>query len=150
MLRRWITSALEFARLLWGKREPPRDQARLPRETQMLLGAKLRSRYRTATETLPVRFIQLARRLRSEPARLPVFSAPDPVASGTPAGALDPDAIKILDAALESAWSTLQAIGNKRITRDQLAKRICELALRGERDPARLASNALTSLITRR
>lgn len=150
MLRRWITFALQIARFLRGQRQPARDQARLPRETQMLLGAKLRSRYRSVTETLPVRFVQMARRVRSEPVELPVLSAPDPAPSGLPAGAFDPDAIKILEAALESAWSTLQAIGNTRITRDQLAKRICELALAGERDPARLASSALTSLITRR
>jgi hypothetical protein len=65
----------------------------------------------------------------------------------------DPEAANILTAAFDSAWQTLRTSGNvlaadyrAASTRELLAKRIIETARRGERDPVRLADDALAHL----
>src|SRR5438046_9399775 len=72
-------------------------------------------------------------------------------------GFFDPEATKILTAAFDTAWQMLKTSGNVLAadyrsvsTRDLLAKRIIEVARRGERDPIRLVDNALSYLTNSR
>ncbi len=68
-------------------------------------------------------------------------------------GFFDPEATNILSAAFDTAWLTLRTSGDvlaadyrAASTRDLLAKRIIETARQGERDPIRLADDALAHL----
>jgi hypothetical protein len=68
-------------------------------------------------------------------------------------GAFDPDEVRILVAALEAAWETVQASGAKFDTdadvesaRTTLAKHIMEAAKLGERDQRRLSDGAVAAL----
>lgn len=68
-------------------------------------------------------------------------------------GAFDPDAIRILVAAFDKAWQSVQASGAifdtdaaAEIARAVLAKHIIEAAKQGERDQRRLRDGALVSL----
>lgn len=65
----------------------------------------------------------------------------------------DPEAVDILSAAFDDAWESLKASGSsfarpayERGAREILAKRIIELAQRGERDRGKLAASALDYL----
>ena len=68
-------------------------------------------------------------------------------------GFFDPEATNILTAAFDTAWQTLRTSGDvlaadyrAASTRELLAKRIIETARQGERDPIRLADDALAHL----
>jgi len=65
----------------------------------------------------------------------------------------DPEATHAMGAAFDSAWEDLEASGNifspqftAHWARDKIAKRIINMALRGERDPDRLSDDALAYL----
>jgi len=65
-------------------------------------------------------------------------------------GAFQPEEVAILVAAFDDAWQRLSKSGAQfdsdravRATREQLGKRIIEMAKRGERDPRRLRDDAL-------
>ena len=62
-------------------------------------------------------------------------------------GTFDPEAIVILDSALDGAWQTLQGQaqlnGNAEADRTVLAKHIVDVAATGERDHQRLIDSAL-------
>jgi hypothetical protein len=65
-------------------------------------------------------------------------------------GSFDPETASLLASAFEAAWETvkrsgspLAANGNAPLTREIIAKRIIEAAHAGERDPKRLADDAL-------
>jgi len=67
--------------------------------------------------------------------------------------AFDPATIKILVAALDAAWSTIQRSGSPLAaedqaasTRERLAKRIVGTARNGERDRQRLVDDALADV----
>jgi hypothetical protein len=67
--------------------------------------------------------------------------------------AFDSEDTEVLGAAFEAAWEKLNAAGSAlaegsdaALTRELLAKRIIELAKRGERDPDRLVESALDHL----
>ena len=69
--------------------------------------------------------------------------------------AFDPEAIQTLASALEDAWRTVQKSGSRfarpayaRAIREVLAKRIIEVAQRGEEDKRKLAADALKFLAT--
>jgi hypothetical protein len=71
----------------------------------------------------------------------------------TSAGFFDPEATKILTAAYDTAWQMLRTSGNvlaadfrAASTRELLAKRIIETGSQGERNPLRLADDALAFL----
>jgi tartrate dehydratase beta subunit/fumarate hydratase class I family protein len=71
----------------------------------------------------------------------------------TSAGFFDPEATKLLTAAYDTAWQMLRTSGNvlaadfrAASTRDLLAKRIIETGSQGERNPLRLADDALAFL----
>jgi hypothetical protein len=62
----------------------------------------------------------------------------------------DPDTVNILSEAFESAWSKIKAsnsrfarAGYANMARELVAKRIIEIARKGERGPARLTDNAV-------
>jgi hypothetical protein len=64
--------------------------------------------------------------------------------------AFDPTAVAILGAAFDAAWDIIHKSGGPlageaqaAITRERLAKRIIEMAQKGERDRQRLVENAL-------
>ena len=68
-------------------------------------------------------------------------------------GAFDPDEVRILVAAFEKAWASVQASGavfdadaQAELARSTLAKHIIEAAKQGERDQGRLRDGALVSL----
>ncbi len=68
-------------------------------------------------------------------------------------GFFDPAATKILTAAFDTAWQMLKISGNvlaadyrAAATRELLAKRIIEVGRQGERNPLRLAEDALAFL----
>ena len=62
-------------------------------------------------------------------------------------GSFDPDTLMILETAFDEAWITLKSNGSGNIRPDELARRICHLAMEGERDPVRLQDRALGELI---
>jgi hypothetical protein len=59
----------------------------------------------------------------------------------------DPETLVILETAFDEAWITLKSNGTGNIKPDELARRICHLAMEGERDPVRLHDRALVELI---
>jgi len=62
-------------------------------------------------------------------------------------GSFDPETLVILETAFDEAWITLKTNGSCNIRPDELARRICRLAMEGERDPVRLHDRALFGLI---
>src|ERR1700730_12424090 len=58
--------------------------------------------------------------------------------------ALDPETLAILEGVFDEAWVSIQAQRNGNITRAALAERILTLAVKGERNPARLLDGALS------
>ena len=71
----------------------------------------------------------------------------------TSVGYFDPEATRILTAAYDTAWQMLKTSGDvlaadfrAAATRDMLAKRIIEMGSQGERNPLRLAEDALAHL----
>ena len=61
---------------------------------------------------------------------------------GLGSGSFDPETLKILETAFDEAWITLKSSGSGTIRPDELARRICHLAMEGERDPVRLHERA--------
>jgi hypothetical protein len=57
--------------------------------------------------------------------------------------AFDPKTLAILEGVFIEAWASIQAQRNGNITRAALAERILNLAVKGERNPARLFDGAL-------
>src|SRR5262249_54431645 len=66
---------------------------------------------------------------------------------GIGSGSFDPETLVILETAFDKAWITLKSNGSATIKPDELARRICHLAMEGERDPVRLHDRALGELI---
>ncbi len=66
---------------------------------------------------------------------------------GTGSGSFDPETVVILETAFDEAWITLKTNGSGNIRPGELARRICHLAMEGERDPVRLQDRALGELI---
>ena len=66
---------------------------------------------------------------------------------GIGSGSFDPETLVVLETAFDEAWITLKNNGSANIRPDELARRICHLAMEGERDPARLHDRALGDLI---
>jgi hypothetical protein len=62
-------------------------------------------------------------------------------------GSFDPETLVILETAFDEAWITLKSNGSSNIRPNELARRICHLAMEGERDPVRLHDRALGELI---
>jgi hypothetical protein len=72
-----------------------------------------------------------------------------------PQTAFDPEAIQMLASALDVAWDRIQKSGSRfarpayaRAMREVLAKRIIEVAQRGEKDERKLAADAVNFLAT--
>jgi hypothetical protein len=63
--------------------------------------------------------------------------------------AFDPETIVLLSAAYEKALRNLHDEGQPQIVREVIAKRIIELASKGERDPERLCQAALSAISIR-
>jgi hypothetical protein len=66
---------------------------------------------------------------------------------GIGSGSFDPETLIILESAFDDAWITLKTNGSGNIRPGELARRICHLAIEGERDPVRLRDRALMGLI---
>jgi hypothetical protein len=66
---------------------------------------------------------------------------------GIGSGSFDPETLVILETAFDEAWITLKSNGSGSIRPNELARRICHLAMEGERDPVRLHDRALGELI---
>jgi hypothetical protein len=58
--------------------------------------------------------------------------------------AFDPETLAILEGVFDEAWVSIQARRNGNLTRAALAERILNLAVKGERNPARLFDGAFT------
>jgi hypothetical protein len=69
-----------------------------------------------------------------------------PVRKLLESAAYDPETVRALCIAYDRAKNELHDTGQPEIVREILARRILELAAKGERDPARLCSGALSSL----
>ena len=76
-----------------------------------------------------------------------------PIASLLADTAFDSDTVVLLSSAFETAWDTIKksgsplaAAGSAASTRELLAKRIIEMAQKGERDRRRLVEDALAHL----
>ena len=65
---------------------------------------------------------------------------------GIGSGSFDPETLVIVETAFDEAWITLKNSGSS-IRPNELARRICRLAMEGERDPVRLHDRALGELI---
>ena len=66
---------------------------------------------------------------------------------GIGSGSFDPETLVILETAFDEAWITLKTNGSGNIRPAELARRICHVAMDGERDPVRLHDRALGELI---
>ena len=66
---------------------------------------------------------------------------------GIGGGSFDPETLVILETAFDEAWIRLKSNGSSNIRPNELARRICHLAMEGERDPVRLHDRALGELI---
>jgi hypothetical protein len=73
-----------------------------------------------------------------------------PIITSLAQNAFDPESIRVLEIAFDAAWKTLNSYGSDIAvegradsTRELLAKRIIEMAERGESDPRRLVDDAL-------
>jgi hypothetical protein len=121
--------------------------ARLGRLAQAALGEKLRAQYDTASQSLPEGFVHLLRRFGDGPGPPLDASFRATPEQARLVGSFDPETIRKLQRALEDAWAALCHIGNRTVSQEQLAGRILELAETGERDSARLATQAVMSLI---
>jgi hypothetical protein len=120
-------------------------------EVQRLLGAALRAEYGDLVAQLPERFVRLLlplRELDRGKRRHPVETAAPPPPLFVDAN-FDPETLAVLVDSFEDGWETLQSLGNTTITRDALAKRLLELARTGERNPSRLCTTALVTLLAR-
>jgi len=78
---------------------------------------------------------------------------PMPIVRLLEGAAFDPETTRILGAAFDAAWHTIQTSGSTFASNDQivstrefLAKRIIEMGQRGERDPHKLAEDAVAHL----
>jgi hypothetical protein len=60
-------------------------------------------------------------------------------------GSFDPEAIDLLQAALDEAWASLSPLRRAYTSRSDVAREVLELAVRGERDRARLCAFAVAS-----
>ena len=69
---------------------------------------------------------------------------------GIDSGSFDPETLVVLETAFDEAWITLKTTGTATIRPDELARRICHLAMEGERDPERLHDRALGELVPAR
>ena len=58
--------------------------------------------------------------------------------------AFDPETLAVLEGVFDEAWVSIQAQRNGNITRAALAERILTLAVKGERNPARLLDGTLS------
>jgi hypothetical protein len=56
--------------------------------------------------------------------------------------------MKLLREALEDAWAALRPDERARASKAMLATRLLEVAAEGERDPARLRREALSTVVT--
>jgi hypothetical protein len=66
---------------------------------------------------------------------------------GIGSGSFDPETLVILETAFDEAWITLKTNGSATVRPDELARRICHLAMEGERDSVRLHDRALGELM---
>jgi hypothetical protein len=121
--------------------------ARLGRVVQAALGEKLRAQYDCGRQNLPEGFVHLLRRFGNGPGPPLDASFRATPEQAQLVGSFDPETIGRLQRALEDGWGALCHIGNQTISQETLAGRILELAEAGERDSARLATQAVTSLI---
>jgi len=67
-----------------------------------------------------------------------------------PGHAFDPESIQVLSAAYDRAMRELHDNGQPVLVQEIVARRIIQLAARGERDPERLSETALASLGVKR
>ena len=54
---------------------------------------------------------------------------------GIGSGSFNPETLVVLETAFDEAWITLKTNGSANIRPNELARRICHLAMEGERDP---------------
>jgi len=62
-------------------------------------------------------------------------------------GVFEPETIALLRQCLEEAWNQLPPIEQARVSKTALAQRILNAAASGERDPVRLRTAALVSIV---
>jgi hypothetical protein len=65
-----------------------------------------------------------------------------------PRSAHTPETLQLLRDVLEDTWAALPPHERKRTSKTNLAMRLVEMAAAGERDPARLRSAALSTVVT--
>src|SRR5438309_9625909 len=97
-----------------------------------------------------VQLISKIRLLSGGDSKRPCFPATSIVERnmlGIGSGSFDPETLVILETAFDEAWITLKTNGSGNIRAAELARRICHLAMAGERDPVRLHDRALGELI---
>jgi hypothetical protein len=61
---------------------------------------------------------------------------------------LNPETLKFLQTVLDDTWDSLRPYERARTTKTELAKRILDVAARGERDPDRLRIEAVSKVVT--
>jgi hypothetical protein len=62
-------------------------------------------------------------------------------------GAYDPETVNLLREVLDEAWKSLSPERQARTRKSDVALRILRLALRGERDPVKLRTGAVTEAV---
>jgi len=68
--------------------------------------------------------------------------------TGAQMNVLSPATLKFLQTVLDDTWDSLRPYEKARTTKVEIAKRILDVAARGQRDPVRLRTEAVTGVIT--
>jgi hypothetical protein len=62
-------------------------------------------------------------------------------------GAYDPETVNLLQEVLDEVWESLSPERQARTRKSDVALRILRLAVRGERDPVKLRTRAMTEVV---
>lgn len=127
-------------------------EGHLDLEVQRLLGAALRAEYSELVTHIPERFVRLLIPLRDamqRPRRRLPSDNDQPASPLFAQTSFDPETLAVLSESFDDGWDTLRRLGNTTITRDVLAKQLLDLARNGERNPARMCTSALVTLLAR-
>ena len=118
-------------------------------DIQKLIGEKLRFEFSQRPDHFPehlrilLRQFDDAKHYNPTPAAKPPADIPGVLKSTSH----DPETVRVLAAAFDEAWESLQSIGNHSISRDELAKCLLKHLHPGDRNASRLGTMAIISLL---
>ena len=123
----------------------------LSRAVLITLGKKLGDSYRQYVANLPLPLVGLAHRIEDAKGQeVRSISTPFDELKKSGEDAFDPLAIRILVEAFDKAWNDLQSLKNNPVSEERLARLLMVFLKEGERNPSRLATKAVLTLLASR